>query len=433
MRLRGSSLAIAGLLALSVDARVAHGQETQGFAELRLSLFPGASGDAVQVVERLRPTFETELGERLKLVATVEAGLRQGRDTTAELQDTLRESALGPLLEAAQCTFVEPDNEFLRVDSAADYLSVDRLYLDLYTGAADVRVGRQALNWGSAQFFNPTDPFPEVLLAEPWRPRRGVNAVRASVPFGEQHDVTAVVAGNDAFTELRAAGRLRLNWLGTDFALVGAYRGDADNGLVGIDIRGTLELGYWLEAAYLIGANPHEELSVGVDYSFPVLERAVLFVQYYRNGAGSTDPSPLSRASELGVGIGALTCAAMTPLSATTRTPDPFAPFVLGRDYLIAGANLVIWPELSGSLALLQNLNDGSGLVVPTVTYNALDWLDVALSAQLPYALGRGGEFKPRRSELQITVPAPDGSALVADLSGLVPDATVTLFSRVNF
>ena len=49
--------------------------------------------------------------------------------------------ALPPLLEAAQCEFPEPENEFLRIDSAADYLAVDRLYLDVYTGVADVRVG----------------------------------------------------------------------------------------------------------------------------------------------------------------------------------------------------------------------------------------------------------------------------------------------------
>jgi len=411
-----------------------HAQEStgsQGFAELRLSLFPGADGQAWQLVERVRPTLTAELSERIKLVATVEAGLRQGRDLTRELERTLEASALGPVLQELQCRWPRYENTLLRIDGAADYLYVDRLYLDVYAGALDVRVGRQALNWGSAQFFNPTDPFPEVLLAEPWRARRGVNAVRAVVPIGESHDVTAVVASNDALNELRAAAKLRLNWAGTDFALVSVYRGAHRNGLIGIDIRGTLEVGYWLEAAYLVGETPHEELAAGIDYSFSIFERATAFLQYYRNGAGSTDPSGYQRNAILG-GIRGPDCGSLPLSVGASPARDPFAAFTLGRDYLVAGANVLFIPELSASLAWLQNLNDGTGLLVPTVSYNALDWLDLALSAQVPYAAAGGGELKPGRRDLRLRYGTL-GDAVSVDLSGLVPDATVTLWSRASF
>lgn len=411
-------------------------QEGRGFGELRVSMFPGARGDQLQVVERLRPTLSTDISERIKLVATIEAGLRQGRDNNRELEHILRDSDFGPLLTAANCTFPQPGNKFLRINGAADYLAVDRLYFDAYTDFADVRIGRQALNWGSAQFFNPTDPFPQVLLAEPWRPRQGVNALRVTMPFGERHDATAVVAANDAFTTLRAAAKVRFNWLETDWALVAAYRGGQNNGLVGIDIRGTLELGYWIEAAYLIGDNPHEEISAGVDYSFPILERAVLFAQYYRNGAGATNPSNYARSASFGAFTGP-TCAGSTLLpfgagATTTGQRDPFAPFTLGRDYLIAGASLTILVELASTVSLVQNLNDGTGLLVPSVTYSALSWLDLSLSAQVPFAWNHGGEFKPSRRQLQVSLDTPEGK-LSADLSGLVPDATVTLWSRASF
>lgn len=435
MMLRTHSWALALALACA-PVTTLFAQEGRGFAELRASVFPGASGDAWQLVERLRPTLSTDLSERVKLVATIEAAIHQGRDNRAELERTLRESDFGPLLTAAGCELPTPENSFLRVNGAQDYLAVDRLYFDTYSDFVDVRIGRQALNWGSAQFFNPTDPFPQVLLAEPWRPRQGVNALRVSVPFGERHDATAVVAANDAFTALRAAGRVRLNWLETDWALIGAYRGGQNHGLIGIDIRGTLELGYWLEAAYLIGDNPHEELSAGVDYSFPILERALLFVQYYRNGAGSTQPSSFAGAASFAA-LSAPTCAGMTALPlGSTFTPagqrDPFAPFVSGRDYLIAGASLTILVELMSTVSLVQNLNDGTGLLVPTVTYNALPWLDLSLSAQVPFAWNHGGEFKPSRRQLRLAVDTPQGR-LTADFTGLVPDATVTLWSRASF
>src|SRR5262249_29606227 len=157
----------------------------------------------------------------------------------------LRSQGLGPLLDLTD--FPQQVDRDTRIHGVADYLEVDRLYLDWYTNRLDLRVGRQALTWGSARFFNPTDPFPEVLFAEPWRPRRGVNAARAIVPFGEMRDFTGIVAIDDTLQKVRAAGRVRVNWKGTDFALVGAWRGDASNGLVGLDLRGTLVVGWWIE------------------------------------------------------------------------------------------------------------------------------------------------------------------------------------------
>src|SRR6187397_1640824 len=107
-------------------------EEGQGFAELRLTVFPGTSGKMWQAVERVRPTFEHELGERLKLVTTVEAGLTEGRRTEVELERILRDSGLGDLVDQGRCCAPPHDNETLAVSRAGDYLDVDRLYLDVY-------------------------------------------------------------------------------------------------------------------------------------------------------------------------------------------------------------------------------------------------------------------------------------------------------------
>jgi hypothetical protein len=422
------------LLALLLHAPAAVAQESLGFAEVRAALSPGASGRQWQLVERVRPTLESELASRVKLVATIEAGLVQGRNPSAELERTLRASDLGPLLEKAQCRWPRYENGPLRVDDADDYLDVDRLYLDLYAGALDLRVGRQALNWGSAQFFNPTDPFPEVLLAEPWRPRRGVNAARMNLPVGESRDLSAVVAINDALDQLRAAARARQRWAGTDIALVGAWRGDAGTGLVGLDLRGTLGVGWWIEGAYLFGDGDHPEVAAGIDYSWPLLERLLLFAQYYRNGAGATDPSAYQRAASL-PGVSGPECGGgILPTFAPGQRRDPFAPFTLARDYLLLGGLLSILPELNANLGFLQNLNDGSAVAIPTVNYALLDWLELALSAQVPLAVwGRGGELKPRPEDLQLQVPLPGLDPAMADLSGLVPAAVLTFWTRVSY
>lgn len=291
------------------------GAEGRGYAEVRASSFLRIPGERWQVVERVRPTFEYALAEKLHIVSTVEAAVAQGRGS-------------------------------IPYRRGSDYLDVDRLYLDAYTELADVRVGRQALHWGSAQFFNPTDPFPEVLLAEPWRPRKGANAVRAFVGVNERTDVTVVGGIDDALRDGRAAARVRGNLHGTDVALVGAWPGKSD-WLAGIDLRGTVELGWWVEAALrTVGGSSRaeEEISVGIDYSFPVMEKLVPMVQYHRDGASR---------------------------------------FL--RDSLLAGLSLAWNPDLSVSAMFLRNLNGDGGFAVPTLNYAVFGWLEVAASARLAF------------------------------------------------
>lgn len=423
---RCSSAAFALLLASTAAA-----QEGQGFAELRASWAAGASGKPVQLVERVRPTFSTALGERIKLVATLEASLAQGRNATDELKRALDDAGFSPLLAQAGCSWPAPANSVLHITGASSYLAVDRLYLDHYGERFDLRLGRQALHWGSAQFFNPTDPFPEVLLAEPWRPRAGVNALRAHVALSGLTDLTAVAAVDDAIQKPRAALRVRTNRWGIDGALSAAWRGGSD-WLAGLDFRGTFGVGWWIEAAlHPSGGKVREEVAAGLDYSFPVLERLVLTAQYYRNGAGASGPDSYSRLARLS-GAGGPVCAAGSPLGAAQV--DPLAPFTLARDYLLASAALQILPDLAFNAAFLQNLDDGTGVAIPTVSYTALDWLELSLSAQIPVATwGRGGEFKPRAGDLVFAQDLGPLGAYRADLSGLVPRATVTFWTRASF
>ncbi|MDD9966173.1 MAG: hypothetical protein OXR73_08120 [Myxococcales bacterium] len=424
---------LAGVALLCCTSAAA--QEGQGFAELRLAMSPGAEGELLQVVERTRPSFTADIAERLTLSTTIEAALVQGRDPSSEAERVLAGSDLGPVLARAGCSFPPYDNATLRVNRSADYLDVDRLFLDAYLPWADVRVGRQAVHWGSAQFFNPTDPFPQVLLAEPWRPRRGVNAARVTVPFGDVHDAKAIVATDDVFGSFRGAGRVKLNWLETDVAVNGNYRSDTNVGFVGLDVRGTLGVGYWLEGGVRLDSDPHEEFVVGVDYSFPLLERLVLVAQYYRNGSGATDPDDYHRGGPFGA-IAPPTCEdpAVQALVGT-RNADPFAQITAARDYLMLGAMLGATLDLTLNLFWLHNLNDGTGFVVPTVVYALLGWLDVSVSAQIPFVLwGQGGEFRPRDTDLAFAQVDPaSGQTLRADFSGLLPAAVITLWTRASF
>ena len=421
-----------------VWSTVVSAAEVDGFAELRAQYSAGVAGTPVFFIERVRPTLDAELGERLAMSVTVEAALTQGRRTQAELQRTLEESDLGPLLDQAQCTWPTEDNELLGVSAASDYLWVDRLYVDAYLPAADLRIGRQALNWGSAFMVNPTDPFPQVLLLEPWRPRAGVNAARASIPVGDAHRLQLVAGSDDTFQSPRLAARGTANLLETDWSLVGAWRPEASDGLVGVDIKGTLGVGFWGEGAWHVREqDPYGEAAVGVDYSFPVLDSLLVTAQYYRNGRDSTASTTTSLTGSIEPPDCAAgdTSALFGTDAADSAGADPFAPFFTGGQYVMASVGLGVSPLVSASGLFVQNLDDGSGLVFPTVAVAPTGWLEVSAAAQVPVRTwGNGGELSPADRDLvlrQETVPGAE--PLVVDFTGLVPDATFILWTRASF
>ncbi|TNE92131.1 MAG: hypothetical protein EP330_02965 [Deltaproteobacteria bacterium] len=400
-----------------------------GFAELRITGSVGVEGKAFQAVERFRPTFEADLAERWVLATTIEAHLAQGRDTEEELVRVIQNSELGDLVPDG--TFPENNNERLDIDDAGDVFRVDRLYLDHYGEKVDVRIGRQALQWGSAYAVNPTDPFPQVLVTEPWAPRAGINAGRITVPFGGVHKVQAVLATDDLFTELRGAGRLTFNALQTDWSVVGWGRhtnllseDGVYDGLVGVDLRGTLGVGWWLEGGLRLAEEKYGLLAVGVDYSFPVFQSFIVVGQYIYNGAGEPDPDnydPLARFQMV-----------MDPDAASAL--DPAAPFFLGQHYAMLVVNAGLTQDLSFTLASFQNLEDGSGFAVPTVGVRPNGWWEVSLSAQLPYRLAGPGEFSPADEDLVLSVePLPGVGPYTADFSGIYPDATFILWTRASF
>lgn len=301
-------------VAFALAAPVLAGEEGRGFAEGRVASFSGVPGKRWQTVERIRPTFELSPDERIKVVGTIEAALTQGRGAPSRLR------------------------------RADEYLEIDRLYVDRYGERLDVRAGRQALHWGSAQFFNPTDPFPEVLLTEPWRPRRGVNAVRAHLGLGERSDATGVGLLDDALAHGQAAGRARTNLAGTDLAAVGAWRGGHD-WLGGLDLRGTLGVGWWVEAALRGNGRARVQAAAGADYSFPVLEKVVVMAQYQRD--------------------------------------ETTGPLRSARDSALGGLTVQVTPELAVTGFGLASLHGGGGMVIPGASWAATDWLEIAGSGQI--------------------------------------------------
>ncbi len=430
------------MLLLLLMALPLRAQQADGYLELRAHAYAGVEGDFLEFVELLRPGFSARLGKRLVLASTVELDLHQGRSLQQEIQRSFEESDLGPLMDLAGCTWPQEGNEFLGISQVSDYLSVERLTLDAYTPHVDLRLGRQAIFWGSAFMVNPTDPFPEVLLLEPWKPRTGVNALRSTIPMGKRHQFQAVLGSDDTFQKLRVAGRATIGFGLADLSLVGAWRQEAQSAIAGVDLRGTLGVGYWFEGALHLDTSastqdhqaPYEELAVGLDYSLPLMDGLVITAQYYRNGAGAVEYDPQSLVSNLGGVVEMPDCGDVDLLSIDQESDtDPFAPFFSGRDYAMLSLMLAINPDLSFTGLWVQNLGDGSAMAVPVLTTYPSSWLQLSAAAQLPFSLwGAGGELHPSDDDLLISFDTGTTS-LAVDMSGLLPSATIIFWSRFNF
>ena len=396
--------------------------ELSGYAEARFSYQIGVDGVPWALVERVRPRFTIAPSDRVSAEVVVEGALAQGRDSSKVILDKMLASELGPVLENGGCTFYDRGATYA---GTTGYLSVERLHLDFNLPAVDLKIGRQSLRWGSGLAFHPTDLYAEVLLQEPWREARGVNAVRADIPVGDSQ-ITGVVAVDDDLSDLYAetpsaplvsgAVKATLRALETDWSAIGQVKTDGD-WFAGADLRGTIGVGWWVEGGWHGGAAA-PEVVVGVDYSFPVLNRFYIAAEYRYDGTGAA-PEAYDYSARYSGDAAPFACDFLAGSSTAPRT-------TLGVHYVDQVTSVQFTEDVGITNSVVVNLVDGTGLLVPDVFYNIGSRVAVHASAQIPF--GTDGEFRPDASHLVYSV----GTAQ-ADLSGIYPDATLFGWVRYSF
>ncbi len=413
---------------------VALADSLTGYAEVRADYVHGVQGVPWGLHQRVRPTLELEPRGWLRVVGTVQSAVDGGRDADREAVAVLEDQL--PEAVTAACPLPEPEP---RIDQVSDVVSVERLFVDVYTQRVDLRIGRQALNWGSALLLNPTDLFAEELLTRPWQERQGVDGVRATVPLGQRHQLVAVAAVQEpSWGELDPIdGRFGLkptfNVASTDVAPVLSVT-TAGDPFVGLDLKGQLGVGWWLEGGVHVnpgdgGPDPALEVSAGVDYSVIVLDGLVLAVQYTYDGTGLADPSDYTLAARGGTMLPECEFAE----GALEAPDDP--RFTIGRHYGLARAQLSLLDVFRVSATALMNLQDRSTLVVPTATWTPGGAWSVDLSGQI--YLGEG-ELNPHDTPALTTLrlqsdPGQDAGGVILDLQGLVPAWSAAAYVRYAF
>ena len=259
--------------------------------------------------------------------------------------------------------------------------NIDRLAVSFPIGPADIRIGRQAVSWGSAWFWKPTDRF------SPFSPmdidpdvKRGVDALRAEVYFGPSTSLDFVATferHENTDRELWAHGgaRFRTTIARYDLAISAArfQLTDGSNLMAGVEFTGELgDVGFRGEAAFNYLPETEEwdiEGVLGADYHFPI--GLTLAGEVFYNGLGTDDPGEYS--------------SFLTDTSSTTAERiSRGEAFNLGRYYAGIAVTQEVTPLVNLTLSAIGNLTDPSAFVIAGLQWSVVTNGRVTAGALIP-------------------------------------------------
>ena len=267
---------------------------------------------------------------------------------------------------------------------------IDRLSLSLSSDNAVLKLGRQAITWGSGVVFHPSDivaPFAPGALDTTYKP--GVDMVYGQLLLESGADIQAIwvprpavsggpVAFGASTFALRAQGMLG----SLDAAMMLARdRGDT---VAGLSLGGALGGASWNAEA--VGW----QLASG-GYRPVILLNIANFGQLFGRNL-----SYYGEVLHSGFGVPASTPLDSLPTDLSKRMSTGQL-FFAGRDFLALGARVEITPDLSLAPNAIFSLNDGSALATLSATWALGDTGSLVFSLSRPFGAA-GSEFGGRET-----------------------------------
>ena len=256
---------------------------------------------------------------------------------------------------------------FGKVKAAYEYpydwdIGIFELFADFqYKDLLFFRAGKQTVQWGVGYFFSPADVLNLVSIdpEDPEAEREGPIAVKTHFPVAAHNAYLYLVANDiEKPTEIAVAPKLELLLGNYELGIGGFYQADlSPKGM--LTLTGPLwELDLFAEAMIQWGSDipsVEDELlfsgTAGFAYVNPDWDLTVV-AQYFFDGQGYT-----------------------------------------GQHYLAAGVNWFELLDSSFSLLMLYqtNLGDGSGMIIPSVTWGPIEHLSLSTGLRIGY--GEGGSL----------------------------------------
>lgn len=155
-------------------------------------------GEGVSVLESIQTRFiiEEELDQRTKLEFHLTNGNTLSSDNSAFF-------VVSP--DSLQYRMLDLTWNQIHEDAFSSYFSIDRANMKFRLSKSDITIGRQAISFGSAWFWNPLDifyPFDAQAVDRDYK--MGVDAIRLDIPIGQ-------ISGVNCITTFGSKLRLRPN------------------------------------------------------------------------------------------------------------------------------------------------------------------------------------------------------------------------------
>ena len=285
------------------------------------------------------------------------------------------------------------DAPLVEIGSTFSYRhELDRAFVSMVLRRTEITVGRQVVGWGRGVLFGAVDifaPFSPLESDREWR--RGIDALRANIPLTDLISLDAVVAMGESLEASSFVGRLRGYAGNIDGELIFGkrykdyvYAATASSPVYDAEVHGEMALFKTPEASPESGAFGVDDLVakvvIGGSYSLDVDGELLLMGEYHFSGFGVREIE-----------------------EAGTRLEDEaFRERYLRGDTQILGRHAGAVHGSCG-MAGITPLNvswifspaDGSGVLIPTISWIFSDNVTLVTSAYFPYgAEPRDGEMK---------------------------------------
>ncbi len=251
--------------------------------------------------------------------------------------------------------------------SLIDNIDISRLALWLGKENRRVTIGKQRIYWGVARVFRPLDILNPANYFEPGYERAGTNAILGYFSFGNLSNLRAIVKPKFDIKQTLFGMRFGTNWLKNDIGLNVFHEQDNKMTIIGTEIIGEAEIGYWTELSYnWKNTDKYFKASVGIDYSFPFYIYTML--EYFYDQSGEVNANDY------------------TKLITGERN-------TLGEQYLYASIGSVYNPYFRPAINVIINLNDKGFVIIPTIMYEIFENTEVNLGCNLFFG-SQNSEFK---------------------------------------
>jgi len=276
---------------------------------------------------------------------------------------------------------VDVDENLLTSGGFALNHNIDRLTFNFALPFADIIIGRQAISFGSARFFNPTDVFSPFSFQELNKEEKfGIDAVRMRIPIGDMGEVDlGYVFGHHADWKKSAAfARVRFPIGSYDISVIAMeYKTHL---MTGLNVSGSIGgAGVWFEGSYTFaglledGKNMDFDqsfvrLSTGFDYYFP--HDIYFFLEYHYSQAGTLKSEEYYANAKL-----------------QEAAYSDSGVYLMGEHYLAPGLSWQIHPLVTFAFSVLFNCSDPSAMISASLDWSVVE--DVAISAGANISVGK--------------------------------------------